>query len=691
VRPPFQTLSTLAFASQIGCLAVACGGSEPSGPEVPAGGLNVSIHVTSVVGPRLEIDNDGLATATCDLHLRAVASGDGIATWGNATIYWFIGKDRSTPVDSAPIPASIVQSAWGGANIAADTARNALWRITAGIPFGAAIDYQYRPAGQSQARTASVSFTCGPTPPLTATPPVVTSLTVRTSDPAVEPGDTVIVDFSATSQVGLWYSLSRLSGPCSVEVLSAEALANSVSRSIRLPLPSDCALGVPATVSVHLLDIGLEERERTQPTGWSLTDVTPPTISVIFFPPLGSATTEIAGDYYGDQDIAVDFHAGDNHALDALVWEVSPVGVRDSVLVSGDGASIRVPLRARSEWAGTLVELQFFARDAAGLTSEVVRSAPGAIRIYPTVERTVTSTTIEREVTSLVIDERRGLVYVLQAIPQRITALSVATLAVSGTIPLPSEPADFDLTASGDSLLVTLPAAGALAVVDLLPATPQTTIVQLTTLDPTVDQQPRFVRVLADGRAFVTLFGTAPEALTLLEVALSTGGERLRIDAGEGGYVGSAALARSFDRRAAALNGGPDLLQSYDVVADAFGPRRTPMQYLLGLRPSLDGVGRFAALHLDLYDGSLAYVRSAESYFGGNSVVPSALAPEGEDLYAVLGEWVMRWRVSSGERVDRSPNPVMANGIEVSPDGTFLITFESIGTGTSRVSRMDLR
>jgi hypothetical protein len=109
----------------------------------------------------------------------------------------------------------------------------------------------------------------------------------------------------------------------------------------------------------------------------------------------------------------------------------------------------------------------------------------------------------------------------------------------------------------------------------------------VTPLDTTINQRPMEVVVAANGKAFLPLEGSAPSAYTLREVDLTTGAQRIRTDAGNKGWVGGVALARSFDHSTLVMNGTVSF-QRYDAATDTFGPALTPPNYF---GPTVDGTG----------------------------------------------------------------------------------------------------
>ncbi len=662
----------------------ACGDS--TGPAA-ASSIDVLVTVTQVLGPNFSTDADSAPKIDCGLDVQAVARGSGKATWQDATVRFYAGQDRSHTVDSASVTASDVQSSWGDAEISAGQTRTSTWTFTAGLPFGVAIEYRYRPAGTGPVKSSTVSFTCSPTVPANAPPPVVSAVTARdVPSGGLQPGETLVLEYSAASQAGLWATVVLLSGPCDMHRVFAEHLQPSVTRTVRLLLPVDCKLGVPLHVTVAAFDAALQEDGRDLGTAISLVDRTPPGLELTLFSPTQGRFQPgdgFEGDYFVGDTIFFMFGAWDNYALRALVWEVWPAGFRDSVITTGTSAGPFIKVPVRSEWVGP-IQLRFYVRDAAGLTSDTLKSTPDSLRVSPTIQRPTVETTLSSQLMNLEIDAKRGVLYVVPSWGENLIVLSASTLAASSPISIPTRPWSLELSTSGDSLLMTFPSLHALGIVDLRQASPSAVLIPVTSLDTTLGQRLGQLRVAVNGKALLPLEGMTSAAYTLLEVDLRTGAQHIRTDAGDNGWVGGVALARSFDHATMVLMSGPALsMQRYDAATDAFGPHlsaRSPWA------PSVDGTGQRINVGLDIYDGSLQFLRRVRSAVG-DGVPARALSVDGAYLYQGI-RGMVRARVSDGLLQDRSPAPFVPDLIRVSADGTLLAMMNGV---SGRICVMDLR
>ena len=683
-------------------LALAAAGAacrdSGTGPDDPPP-TRLTLSLLQVNGPEFAVGDSGRPVVRCAAFLQAsVAAGRG-ATWLDARFRWFAGKDRRTAVDSADIPSTEIRESWAGpgggsGQIAAGQIQQSGWQLAGGVPYTAEFEYRYQPLEGGPIQTATARFTCGPEPTAATPPPTISSVLLTPAVGLVEAGGLVDVTYSAASPVGLWSAVVAIQGPCELRQYTSDSLRTTITRTVRFRLPAECQLGQPITAAVAVFDAALQPASMERPTAVTIADRTPPAMQPIFFPQgvSGSAFAP-SGDHFAGDTIWFVPNASDNHRLAWAVWDVPSSGVRDSAPLAGTATAplAAVPIPLRVEMAGATV-LRLAVRDAGGLTSNTVLSQQGNFAIYPTVVRPTAVASVAGEIDDAVVDARRGAIYLLQSQRSRVAVLSLATMQVTSVVTLPSAGWSFDLTAGGDSLLLTLPAQRALGVIDLRPATPALTIRQLTSLDATQNHAPRSLRVAANGRAFITVeSSTGPN--TLLELNLATGAERFRSDAGDGGgSIGTDWLERSPDRSALILTNAFGL-QRYDAAADAFGARRFTGEPSSGNSVSADAAGQRIAIGARVFDASLQLLRSVKVAPPANPSTRTRLSPDGEYLYSLQGaRGVVRARVSDGAIVDRAASPVVGTMLRISDDGTLLVAIETApAAATSRVGTIGLR
>lgn len=652
--------------------AAACGG-DSTGPPPTA---ELTIENVNVRGPSV-LWGDSEPQVRCDVRFRARASGKGSVTFRGARFMFFAGVDRSAPVDVIEFSAQEVQDVWGDVLEAGKTVES-VWWFQLGAPFVLTGEFLYAPYPGALNASAPVRVVCGPESPESSPLPAITDVSLASPADGLEPTDTLFVSYTATAALGMWQTAIELTGPCSVSVEVDENLPTSITRTVPLPIPAGCSLGVPSTVTVHAVDAALRRVSR-QSTGPSLVDHTPPRIDATVLAVPGAMTSAIQ--FSGDS-IDVRVSAFDNAGLRAIVYELLPVGLRDSVVISPTfNGTLGIPVP--SDVTG-FIQLRLYARDVTGLTSNEFITAPGAIKVYPTVERTTLRSTLRAWVRDIAIDADHGLIYVLVYNESHIYVLSSASLDVMRTIELPVLPTSIDFTPSGDSLIVT--GGLELTVVDLRQPAPVVTELPLALDESTVQRAIRVV-ILANGKAYVAVRGTSPQSNQLLEITLATGDQRTRTDAADNnGVARASSIQRSPDHLAFVFNGGFGHFRRYDATTDQFtvGGNATP--YDVGF--SLDRGGQHNALSLDIYDASLTFVRRVESIVAPGAVVPAAISPGGVYLYHLTPSGMLRSRVSDGLLIDRTRLPVAADFVRIAGDESFLVTWSTATTGQLSLIRL---
>jgi hypothetical protein len=669
-RRRFLSVSGIILGGVVVLAAAACGDS--TGPE---SNVTVTVSLTQLNGPSVLDLGAGEQRVECELDLRASASGAARATWRDATVMFYAGKDRRTPIDSAVVPATDIQDAWGSPDIGPGETQQSAWRFSAGIPFGIAFVYRYQPEGGG-VRSTRVAFTCGPEIPFLVEPPRVTGVTLLPQGIEIAAGDQLTVGFTAQSDLGLWSTDVRLLGACALEQHFAEPFLKLSEHTVIFTIPAACTLGAPLSVQVTATDAALQSSTTRGPRSFSVVDRTPP---YVYADRLPTASTYL---FTGDT-LQPFVAATDNGIVRSIVWEIQPFGVRDSIAGAG-GWFLSIPIRP--EWAGTSIQLRLFARDAAGLVSDTLVAPVGGLPIYPTVQRPMRVANLAGDIQELAFDEKRGLIYLMQAENNcRIGVFSVATMSIVETIDPATCASDMDLTPGGDSLVLSMPYDRMLGIIDLQQSPRTMALLPIQSL--ATGQAPWQLRVGANGKAYVILTGATPAPTTLLELDLLAGSERL---VPLSGSLAGARFERSFDRTVFAFQRMAELFQRYDVMNDQFGPVRTPRSLYGPLR--LDDHGATVALGLDVYDGSLDFVRRVASVYGGEAVPGSALSKDGAYLHQALGyRGVARTRTSDGAVIDRVVVPFAASSyLRISPDGNTLIVMDSF-VGTAKLALVDLR
>ena len=658
-----------AFVTIVVLGLAACSG-DATGPRP---NLVVTVAVTELSGPDVFDAGTNELRVQCEVTLRATGAGDGRATWNGATLLFYAGPNRLAALDTIVIAQQEIQQAWGGSGIGSSEAQLSRWSVSASIPFKATLAFRYRPESGGE-QTARVSFTCGPSIPASLAPPRIELLSLSPPGRDIDVGETLTIEYSAESDVALWTTTARVTGPCQLEQTFPEGFARTVQRTVTFVIPPTCGLASSLAVEVVATDAAVQTSRVRPPDRWRVVDHTPPQVFADYLPT--AASYVFAGDTLRPFVATID-----NNAIGGIIWEIRPGGVRDSILAGNGFAAIRM----RPEWSGQSIQLRLFARDAAGLVSDTL-VVP--IAVYPTITPPIQSTTIAGDIEGVEFDERRGLLYLVQLQNSaRIGVLSLSSMTIVETIPLNVAFEDMDMSAGGDSLVLSLRYARALGIIDLQSGTKTLSLVPLHSLDTLATLSPGSVRVAANGKAYVRLDGPAPGAAGLLEVDLASGVERFvaaDVD------LSAARFERSFDRSVLILARGTALLQRYDVALGTFSPIRSTQSVYGPLR--VDATASRITLGLDVFDGQLDFLRRVAGIYGGEAIPGSALSRDGNYLYQALGyRGVGRARTSDGAVVDRIAIPFSASGfLKISPSGNLLVVFDSF-IGNASISVIDLR
>jgi len=668
-----------AVLSIIAPLALAACG-ETTAPEPP---FTVSVFVASSRGPVFN-DIDTVASLECWVTLRAVGHGPGTATWGEGKFYFYLGPDRSVPIDSGTLVPRDIQQSWGASTIDSMNAQESEWQLSASIPFEVAFVFSYNTPKGPVTRTAPVRFACGPTIPQGASAPKFSAVSVDPPSGEIENGDTLTVSYTVSGAIGIWETAVDLRGACTLSRVSAEHLASTASRTVAIVVPPECALGSALNVSVRAYD-GAGQGVTNGVATLTVVDHTAPHTSVymqwLYQSPHGLYVL-------GGDSVLVGFNAVDNNALRWLFWKLLPVGTVDSLAVAARSLGLQraMPIPDSSSAALTV---RAWTRDAAGLVSDTVGPGlPDTVRVVPTRSHPVRESAIIPALTGMTVDEKRGMVYVDAPYPQAmILGVSLQTLAVTDTIHLQDYATDLDETPSGDSLVVSLPVEAGIGIIDLTVSPHTLTVLPLSGLAP--GTAPQWVRTLSNGHAFVTALGDAASE-TLLDVNLQTGADRVRTDAGANGVVGPAALERSYDHHVIALDVRNNVLaglQRYDEGTDAFG---RIVAHDAWFEPAIDGTGAHIALGTTVFDAALNVQTRGESPAVG--LFPVVLSFDGAALYhnsAPFG--LVRDSVATGQLVERTRLPFYASDsrlVRGTSDGSMIVAYDN---EHSRIAVIDLR
>jgi len=669
-------------------LTVAMAGcSDTTAPHKP---FALSVTVDAPTPTPVFSDTPDGPRITCNIGLTAKATGDGSAQWQDVRTFFYFGTNRSLAADSISNAASDAQSAFGAATIAGGETRHANWYLYAGAPFEANIGFAYKlPDGTTS--TASTHVTCGPTPQ-GAVVPTITQLTTPSTTGELKIGDVITVTYQATGSSGIWETVVQVTGGFAAKQVFGERLATTANHTVQFVVPNTIKPGIPITISALVWNGALVGSSKAVNTQLQFIDRTPPTITLA-----QTRSDRLAGQYGVGDTLTFGVYAQDDAALAWLVYELGPpANLKDSVAASPGAVnqSWLVNLPVQPGWVGSPT-LSLVVRDASGLTSQTVSSAPDSIRVYPIVNRPTTpALSLSSAFTNdMVYDARRDLMYIGVDGSNAILVLSPGTMTLQSSIQLPQASMGMDLSLSGDSLLAAMPLDGTIAVVDLNDRSAQPSKIRLSVLDttaltPGVPVAPAGLRIASNGKMFVTLTNRTANGDQTVEVDLTTGAQRIRTDARN--LSGTPTpwpqfMGRNPDRSRIYVL-GLDCKAWYAVSTDQFAPCGVGMfsQYV-GM--TFDATGEHLTRGTSVYDKDVNLIWDVPPIV--HYAADPALSPDGTTVYVGAGGSLTTARLADKTFLSRTPISVTAERLFVAPNGQWLLVFQN--TNGARVTRVDLQ
>ena len=682
-------LPGIALLSIVVLSSLSCGG-DATGPGSNKPSLTVSVKPLGTATPIVNAP-EGTPKINCSWTLEASATGTGAATWEAAVMRFYLGADRGVAVDSQAFSPADVQYAWGTL-ITPATPEQSIWSAWATAPFEVEIEFHFIGEEGTVVSPAKVRMPCGPPPGSAGVAPAITNFTVTPDSGGLDARLPLRVDYSASSPNGLWTTTVEVSGPFTYRSVIAEDGATAVQRGVNVAVPAAAQLGVPIVVKVSATDPGLRTASRTLATKAVVIDTTPPTMTEASY---NAPYTGPAGQWAVGDRLPIQLWARDNGTLSWLVWEVgSPAIARDSVKIP-DGTREQLlsanPV-VQPEWVGDQ-EVSVYVRDGAGLKSTVVTTAPGQVRFYPLVTHPTSATATVpggSGVMDQVYDAKRGALYLSMPDAHRVARIDVATMTVAGSVAFQSTVGGLDLTPGGDSLVVALGQARALALLNPDRITDAPVMVPLSVLDtagsafPSQTPEPSWVRVAANGRVLISLSARTKGGDDVLTVDLATGAQRIRADARTSSPYPLQTLGGAPDRSFIVMIGS-DCSRLYQSSSDSF----TPCDGHGGLAGNrrtfnMDAAGdRFAAGN-GAYD--LSFNQLATSGPINTQLPTAAISADGTLLYLGALQAVSVLRIADGKMLERFNVPVSADRIVVAPSGAWLVAIDGGGSAV----RVDL-
>ena len=666
-------------------LIVALGGCrDTTAPNKPFA-LALSVD-TPTSAPVFSDTPDG-PRITCNFSLTAKATGDGSAQWQDVQTLFYFGTNRAVVADSISNPASDAQSAFGAATIAGGEARHGKWYLYAGAPFEANIGFTYRLADGTTSM-ASTHVTCGPTPQ-GAVVPTITQLSIPNTTGELKIGDVITVTYEATGTSGIWESIVQITGGFQDRQVFGERLATATNHTVQFTVPPTIKPGIPITISALVWNGALVGSSKAINTQLALIDRTPPTI-------LSAQTyaSKLGGQYAVGDSVTLIVSAHDDIALGRLVYELgAPANVKDSVdaLPAMTNEDFVLHLPVGPEWVGSPV-LSLTVRDAMGLTSQTLSSAPGAFQFYPIVNRVSTSPlSLGSEPTNgMLYDAKRDLMYIGLQGTSAILVLSPNTMTLRSSIQLPAVPTGMDLSLSGDSLLAAMPSAGTIAVVNLNDPSASPSQIRLSVLDTVTPSPgglavaPGDLRIAANGKMMILLTNATLQGNQTLEVDLTTGAQRIRTDAH---WLSEAALMDRNPNRSRIYVLSIYCWSFYDASSDMFTSCANPpyVPQLGGM--TFDATGQHMTYGAGVLDADTHVLWGMRGIY--NQPATAALSPDGATVYFGAGQSLRTARLADTTMLSRTPIPVSPDRLFVAPNGQWLLAFQNLNS--VMVTRVDLQ
>ncbi|HEX8273491.1 MAG TPA: hypothetical protein VF615_12720 [Longimicrobiaceae bacterium] len=515
------------------------------------------------------------------------------------------------------------------------------------------------------------------------TPPQIVLLEVSPGD--LIPGDSIRVAYTITSPRGIREVSATVSdGSTQSTAKTVYQGEKSVTGELRMRTPATVFFG--GTVSVLAHDTVGQSAGKLVHLSYHAPPNVGGTVALPNPDPVANPTL-LVGD-----TVQIKVLASASTPLRWIGYSVGdPVIRSDSAAVSGNSAEhvFRVVADGRWQTEGkATLPVVLFARDQRGARRESRRDA----RVVLGVRRPTRTAELPGAVADAMIDVRRNRAYLSIPSANQVAVLDLASMTFAAPIAVPS-PAGIDLTPGGDSLVVGLRNAGALAVVNL--ATRARTDVRLETTPSTLEVGPGILRVASNGKVLVLItFAGSGVGGELLEYDLRTGRQQARAEAGSGGKLSSdARIARSGNGarvlvRDGAAGGGMGAA-IYDAATDAFTATRIPPSTDLGAADSpasisADREGRSFLMGVALYPSDLSSARLLPGtgyYSWGYGSPPTVLAPAGTEVFVGAEPGFWRMRAGDGAVLERVwvnawPSPGSLVRLVPHPDGRILAVGE---------------
>lgn len=281
-------------------------------------------------------------------------------------------------------------------------------------------------------------------------------------DSAINPGDDISLRFYAQDNKGITRMTLRVTGAFEVDWTGdLEEPLGQFTAIVDVPVALGARLDVPADLVVIVGDAAGHTDSATMSVQLKDTRVPVATMDFGALRPDGTIRT--------GETFLVYVNASDNQRLTYIGF--GGAGLRDSLPARGydDSHTFRVTVPA--SWITTRPRLFAWARDASGNISTASEFFGRSVPVYNWVDRPITTVPLSSsELANVLLDTKRNALYRLRTVGHASRVIDLIDLGGGSgttTIALTDAGPSFALSATGDSILLTLPGARALGIVDL--------------------------------------------------------------------------------------------------------------------------------------------------------------------------------------------------------------------------------
>jgi hypothetical protein len=630
---------------------------DSTGPGERPIAIAISAEATA---PDIGMPTDSTVIVECSANLTASVSGSerDIGTWEGGEARWFAGLDRTTPFHVEPIAGFDITETWGSDRLTHGDTLRSVWRFTASLPFIVELDFRYTSHLGDRVSTASTAIECGLDLDMpVAPPPAISDLVIQTPTP-FQPGDVFTVSYHATAAAGLLASIIEIDGAYTGSLQVVEELSRDSRRTVEFIVPHGVRLGDPLYITVQPFDVFTQTTTRVEATTQPLVDVTPPVLAGAYtHRTIIGEPVRLIGQYGAGDSLFVQTLSSDNQGLGFAILDID--AQRYAFQLAGAEAVRRLDIRVTPDLVGSRT-LAVHVTDVSGLTSARFESPPDSLLVYPVIDRPTVALEFPNEgFIAAAWDEVNGLLYLALRDRPEIVVIGTGTMTEQRRIALPGRPGGVDFTMSGDSLFASLPERSSIAVIRLADD-----IVTEIPLAAAGVGNPRELAVLENGHVLIEANDGAGQAhIARVDPANPAAIAATQIPALNPG------IARSRDRSTVGILTELECLIVYRAATDGFDPciqfRARTMRF------AADETGSRFIIGGSIVDVPAGTTRGAVWGMRVNVAPASVFTADGQSIFLSDDTGLLNVRVSDGNVIDRTPLPLMWDGILlVSEDGS---------------------